>query len=256
MQQAADGAATPARHLWLQQGCSLLDGQRLGRRRRLGLRRGRGGHAGGGRVARGRVDHRAAQHRAAARRARRLADPAGRAAPARARRGAVRPGQRLDEAWIGEGAAAACLYVGLTWGNGLTDAPPAEGVSEVRCFPRHGRVRRVRRRVGLRCEDDRLRARIRGTAVELVVGGASAWLLRDRADPQAPRLAEGSRCELVPFDEYVDEDEAAEAGSEDAAAEYPFDEDAWPHTLAFILDPGAARAAQAGAPADPCIRPR
>ena len=155
------------------------------------------------------------------------------------------------EAWIGEGVAASCLYVDLTYGHGLRDVPPDEGVSEVRTFPRG--MAQFAQHVdehGYWCEDDRLRARLEGTAVELVVGEARAWVLREQLQPirKLRGLAVGSRCELVPFlEEYEGEGEGeGENGGDDPAGtsgakvvdvSYPFEEAAWPHTLAFILEP-------------------
>ena len=142
-----------------------------------------------------------------------------------------------SEAWVGEGAAASCLYF-ADCGHGVTDVPPDDGVSEVRCFPRG--IEQFAAFVdeqGFWCEEERLRARIRGEAVELVVGEARAWVLREQLQPirKLRGLAQGSRCELVPFlDEYDDGDDG-----EGDDPQLPLDRSAWPHTLAFILDPTA-----------------
>ena len=163
------------------------------------------------------------------------------------------------EAWIGEGAAASCLY--FAWlGHGVTDVPPEDGVSEVRSFPRGmEQFAAFLDEQGFWCEEERLRARIRGECVELVVGQARAWVPCEQLQPirKLRGLAHGSRCELVPFlEEYVygddgdDSDggegddlqlESANAGGAVQVLDirYPFDESAWPHTLAFILDPTA-----------------
>ena len=79
-------------------------------------------------------------------------------------------------------------------------------------------------------------ARLAGTAIELVVAGESSWVLRTQLEPirRLRGLAEGSRCELVPFlTEFV-------AGlADDGEGSEPFNEGAWPDCLAFILDPDA-----------------
>ena len=86
------------------------------------------------------------------------------------------------------------------------------------------------------------------------MGEARAWVLHEQLQPirKLRGLVQGSRCELVPFlEEYDDGDDGDDGEGDDLQLEsansgravqvvqvrYPFDESAWPHTLAFILPP-------------------
>ena len=164
------------------------------------------------------------------------------------------PASGWAEAWIGAGEGADCLYVDLTWGNAICEEAPDDGVSEVRCFPRGmPEFAAFVEDQGYWCNDERLRARIAGTAIELIVAGTSTWVLRDQLKPirRLQGLEEGSRCEVVRFltervdaeaqvagngGGFTDDTEGAIGG--DGVGE-PFEVSAWPDCMAFLLHPDA-----------------
>ena len=122
----------------------------------------------------------------------------------------------------------------LTYGHGLTDQPPEDGVSEVRSFPRGlPEFNEYVEANGFWCDDALLQARLDRRAIALVVDGKSWWVLRQQLQPvqKLCGLAEGSRCELVAFLEESNEAEGGEEGS--------FNVQQWPDCVAFIRDPGA-----------------
>ena len=141
------------------------------------------------------------------------------------------------EVWIGEGQGADCLYVDMTWGSAINDTPPDDGVSEVKCFPGGmGEFATYVEEQGFWTDDETMRARLDGKAVELVVAGQSSWGLTQQLAPivRLRDLPEGSRCELGA---HLDAFEDDAPGGEADEYRLPFKPSAWADAFAFIKDP-------------------